>query len=390
MLGFFSAKNTSDPIPSLDCDVVVVGFGPAGAIAACEMAKRNLKVIVLERASTESPDPNADEQYRVDTLPPESNKLLARAGLADSFPMCDPIESPGIVSRWIAGDPIERDFLFSIDGCAWHVNRGKFDRWLREAALHVGVRCFDNSSVLDMQRTAFGWKLRTRENGVIRGVACRNIVLASGRGQRVPAILGATRGVHLRQVAACAIVPCITGCQDERLWLKRYGPVWFSSVPFDHRRRQVTAVADPNFFQKSSWTADIHDALARAWIGRELHLSHVRPHSLWKLYPVELSVLEPACGDRWWAIGDAAMSLDPLAGQGLYWAMETAVRVAGCVVKEVDTSTRTDSPNYLVDNSSNRSDGTLERQRNASGRYSDFISSTFQSLLSDHAGLVEH
>ena len=40
------------------------------------------------------------------------------------------------------------------------------------------------------------------------------------------------------------------------------------------------------------------------------------------------SLLEPACGSDWFAIGDAASAFDPLASQGLFHALYTGVEAA--------------------------------------------------------------
>src|SRR4249920_186848 len=68
------ATNSSESIPTQDCDIVVVGGGPAGATIATLLARQGRRVVLLEKAS--------HPRFHIgESLLPASVPLLERLGV---------------------------------------------------------------------------------------------------------------------------------------------------------------------------------------------------------------------------------------------------------------------------------------------------------------------
>jgi len=106
-------------------DVVVVGGGPAGAIAAEELATRGLQVMLLDRAGRIKPCGGA--------VPPQM--------LRDFNVPRDVLEAEVTSARMVSPGNNAVDMPIEI-GFVGMVDRGHFDEWLRERARSAGAtRC---------------------------------------------------------------------------------------------------------------------------------------------------------------------------------------------------------------------------------------------------------
>src|SRR5260370_12826946 len=119
----------------MNVDVLGVGSGPAGAPAALNLAPTHDVLLIDFRQFTDS----ASNVPVGESLPPAARRLLTDMGLFESFLEQGHVPCYGNRSVWGGAHPIETDFLRDPDGHGWHLDRNRFDAWLRWAAVNRGA-----------------------------------------------------------------------------------------------------------------------------------------------------------------------------------------------------------------------------------------------------------
>lgn len=168
------------------CDVVVIGGGPAGSIAATLLAQKGYDVLLFDR--------DRHPRYRVgESLIPHFWKYTDMVGasekiLADGF-----IQKAGGTTIWkgVVRQMAFRDFGYGRP--ALHVERDRFDHLLLEHAKTQGVGVFEEVAVLRAELGEQPGVVYRRAGENFTGeTRCRFVVDASGQN----AVLGKQLGIR--------------------------------------------------------------------------------------------------------------------------------------------------------------------------------------------------
>ena len=110
-------------------DALIVGAGPAGSTAALNLAPTRSVAVIDSRKF------DANELIVGESLVPAARRLLSDMGLLKAFEAEG--HEPWYGNRSVWGDiyPQETDYLRDPDGPGWHLDRNRFDRWLRDVAI---------------------------------------------------------------------------------------------------------------------------------------------------------------------------------------------------------------------------------------------------------------
>jgi flavin-dependent dehydrogenase len=300
-------------------DVLIVGSGPAGATAALNLAPLR-SVAVVER--------NAEPSPRIgESLPAAARRLFRDMGLLESFLAEGHAPCYGNRSVWGDARPQETDSLRDPDGPGWHLDRVRFERWLREVASSRGAEIIAPATVDRIERDGDGWLVETNA-GPIRASL---IIDAAGRAAPVARRLGAQTRVDDRLICGW-----VYGRDEGRgsrglTYVEATEHGWWYTAPMPDARRVLAFHTDADL--PAAHVARDRDALVQA-------ANAVRELAAWLddagfvaddvagFTAAHSSTLEPCAGEGFLAVGDAALAFDPLSSQGLLNALFTGLAAA--------------------------------------------------------------
>lgn len=297
------------------CDVLVVGLGPAGATAAYELSRVGVSVIALEK--------NIHPRYKI-----------CGGGLSARIDQILDAGFHSVVEQTIHGVQFtyqgKESLIIDGDGpIAYMVMRDRFDHVLVQQAKHAGASIYENESVVDCESLLDQVEVRTERSRYRAKV----VIGADGANSRVAQRL--FTGRRMRRSPALE-----SEVQTDRV----------SSYPGE--RRIMVDVGATN--RGYAWVFPKKDRLS---IG--IGDFHGRPSSLKQLFhhfiarDQALSALDipPACGHplplydppyalstqslvrgRALLVGDAAHLVDPLFGEGIYYAIRSGQMAAAAVL----------------------------------------------------------
>lgn len=307
-------------------DALILGGGPAGLVLAILLRRLGHSVIVLERSRYERP--RAGE-----TFGGELRSLLSALGLEASLSGVQRTPFRGVRSAWGSEDLLDRSSLFHPFGEGWHVDRAEFDAALAHAARMEGVDVRLETRPASIDRESIDrWLIRTKDRNPL---AARYLVDASGRG--APASAPAIPGRRWLQMDRMVAVMARLRAPDSLAWeiapellLEAVPEGWWYSAPQPGNTLLITLMTDADLMPAGPRDR-LAEAFAAALSRSDFTAQRGRVGKLEgapSIVRADTGLLLPDHGPGWRAIGDAAMSCDPLAGDGVTRAVRTAANAA--------------------------------------------------------------
>ena len=318
------SQNATSPaeLAARTWDVLVIGAGPAGATAAGLFAQRGLRVLAIDK----------DEFPRFhigESLLPMSLPILEQLGV--------PPDEDVFVFKQGAEFLCEatgrkRQFVFTetLPGCgrhAWHVDRARFDRAMRDAAVRNGAVVHHGETIIDAGVDATSAFMQTRTH-TFRG---RYLIDASGQSRLLAR--RANAAVPYENFGRCSVFTHYEGIGDEawdelgpgkniRIVLCAGGWGWV--IPLPDRRLSVGLVGRTKIteteLQQHLLSGPLVTRLTKGASRLETRVignfsyRNQAPH-----------------GARFCCLGDAACFLDPVFSSGVTLAMAGAQRIVDLV-----------------------------------------------------------
>ncbi len=329
-----------DQVPSIDCDVTVMGGGLAGKAAALHLARAGLKVVCIEPQQAVRPPVG-------ESLDWSAPDLLHRLGLSSesliasriatwkrhvTVKMSDGCEAHYVPSAWLGGPP------FHVNLATLHVERAQLDDALLKIVVDEGIT-FVHDRVVDLE-TANQRVLSVQTEGGVR-VSAPWLIDASGIGASL--------------VARKFNLPSL-----------QYGPTKVAIWTYFRVPQQVdgtTLYMDPMPAEYLEWIWEIPvspDTVSVGYVAPGAALKRQREQGasledVFRRQLMKFSGLEPllqqdplgplsvtsfrcrvylnSAGANWLIAGEAASLVDPMTSNGVTAALRHAAEAAALILK---------------------------------------------------------
>lgn len=315
--------------------IAVIGAGPAGAVAASLLAMKGYTVSLIYRDQTS--DYKAGE-----TISPHGNDVIKRLGLEALFATEQHIQCPGNQSAFGSESLNDVDFLYSPHGQGWHLDRVVFERQLLERAVQKGVLLLPGSSLESAIHCNGEWSLSIKRQISVHQMKVDYLVDATGGARALLRQLNIPINKLDRLAARVAVFKVAQAHTDHRTMVESTEFGWWYSTTLSDFRRVIMFFSDTSDSEFKHFGNDDNfiDGVKRTnhiWPKLHRELSHklgvVTNNDVMPARIKPLSFLtKPAAttwahriqGRGWIAIGDSAMTFDPLSSQGIFTALCSA------------------------------------------------------------------
>lgn len=320
-----------------ETDVLVIGAGPAGAVAAASLQRDGLRALVVEKQRF--------PRFVIgESLLPHTMDLLKEVGLLEAVEAKGFIHKTGAVFR--RGHEV-CDFDFANQsGPGWkytyHVPRAEFDQTVADTVAARGVEMLYGHGVKSVNFVnAHAEAVLEQPDGASRVVSARFVLDCSGYGRVLPRLLDLeapskfpTRESLFTHVTGDKRPP---GRDEGKIWVCMHpGGAWIWIIPFSNGKTSVGIVAEPEFFARYPGDPETQ---FRAIIQSE-------PNAITRLGDMQLvfppqSIKGFACsvkqlfGPRYALAGNATEFLDPIFSSGVTLAMESGLCAARVVTRQL-------------------------------------------------------
>ena len=321
--------------------VIIAGKGIAGLVLSSQLDKHGIDHVLLFRKEGQSPISLGE------TIPPSAMPLLHNTGLFELFEQTAYSKTSGYHSIW--GSDLVIDHHFYQESPTAHgfkINKAALIEQLTELQQHrlQEVKSFKEVSLgASVQVNAVTHQGELEMSG-------RMMVDATGKKRAVLKLLNVPVKVRDQQIAFSTHLP---GKYFEQLpygvFMESFMCGWGIVSALDEETNVMTLYtaagqADHTLYRDfESWPQ-----LLKNTKGLKYYLPDAQAGNPSKIigYDASTVLAERVAGQQWLAIGDAAMSFDPLSSHGITNAIWTANRAASLIKDAVQNNTAPDYNDY--------------------------------------------
>lgn len=319
-------------------DVLVIGAGPSGTVAASIINKAGFKVKIVEKLKF--------PRFVIgESLLPRCMEALTEAGFVEAVKAANFQEKFG--AKFVKNGKV-CDYLFADQftpgwNWTWQVPREEFDKILADTVEKMGVPVCYETTVTDIKFNGSD-SVTTVEDleGNKSQIEARFIVDGSGYGRVIPRLFNLDKPSNLvpRKTLFAHVVDLKRSMDDEpnriTIIVHQKG-IWVWVIPFSNGNTSIGFVGDPEFFKQQQGN---NEEQLRALIATEPYLSD-------RLKDVEM-IFEPRVLESWSAssstfhddgfvlTGNVTEFLDPVFSSGVTLATVSSQLAAHLVIRKLN------------------------------------------------------
>lgn len=300
--------------------ILVLGLGPAGASISNFLVRLGHQVVAIDRG-------DFSNDFKIgESLPPDAKTVLQQLDLWQDFNAANYEKCFGNQSYWHSNEASFHDFVQHPVGHGWHIDRVEFERMLlaKAALLEVDIRW--RTTITRFERLDNAWQVQLQsKNGSTVDEQFDFIVDATGRQSWFAKQLKVERLFEVEQLALVVFLSLNSPLEDSTSLIETVDGGWWYSAKIP-KQRAVSAF----IFNPTEQTMPVQ-ASESSWYSKLSQTQHTKARlsngdllAKPKIVVADSSILQRNFGEGWLAIGDAAMTYDPLAAHGLMMAMVSA------------------------------------------------------------------
>ncbi len=319
-------------------DVLVIGAGPAGTVAASIINKAGFKVKIVEKVKF--------PRFVIgESLLPRCMESLEEAGFLDAVKEKGFQEKFG--AKFVKNGKI-CDYIFADQftpgwNWTWQVPRGEFDKILADTVEKMGVQvCYETTvTAIEFNGTDSVTTVEDK-SGNKSGIEARFIVDGSGYGRVIPRLFNLDRPSNLipRKALFTHTVDNKRSLDDEpnriTIIVHAFG-VWIWVIPFSNGITSLGFVGEPGFFKSIPGN---DEAQLRALIASEPYLCERFKGVEFVFAPRVLeawsNTSEKFYGEGFVLTGNVTEFLDPVFSSGVTLATVSSQLAANLVVRKLN------------------------------------------------------
>jgi len=315
-----------------ECDILIIGGGPAGSTAAALLAERGRDVVVVEK--------DCHPRFHIgESLLPLNTKTFDRLGVREQVAAMGVLKPGAEFVSDATGRRVHFAFANGLDKhytYSWKVRRADFDTLLFRSAASRGARMVENTRVTQVEFGMPGARASVTAvgpDGSTRHYVPRFVVDASGRDTLLASKLRNKRANKYNNTAA--LFAHFTGVERREAELEGYISVhlvddgWFWLIPLPDGVMSVGFVGNQSAFKNRQGSA--HEMFMARLRGSPSVSARMRD-----AVPVTEIVstgnfsydAASSWGEGYLMIGDAFAFIDPVFSSGVLLAMTAAERGA--------------------------------------------------------------
>jgi flavin-dependent dehydrogenase len=322
---------------TIETDVLIIGAGPAGTLAAALLHKEGFRPLIVEKLQF--------PRFVIgESMLPSSMNLLQEAGLLEAVEKQNFLRKNGAV--FLRGnESCVFDFSTQFtDGFkyTYQVPRADFDKTLADEVASRGVPIMYRHGITAVKfEPTYASATVEQPDGTLFEVRSKFILDCSGYGRVLPRLLNLEEPSNfpLRESLFTHVTgdERPTGREEGKIWVCIHPEgAWIWVIPFSNGKTSCGVVATPEFFAKFPGTPDeqlrailMSDPNAARRLQK---MQFVMPAQRIRGYSCSVKKL---FGERFALVGNATEFLDPVFSSGVSLAFASSNRAAKALIRQL-------------------------------------------------------
>lgn len=333
--------------PQYDYDVIIIGAGPSGALAASLLVQQGIRVLMVEKQHF--------PRFSIgESLLPQSMVYLEQANLLEAVVTAADrlgFQYKDGAAFYASGQESTFEFSKKFSQGPEHtyqVKRADFDHLLATEAERMGAEIIYGSQVTDLQFSPTPALTLCDEAGQSRTVAAQFVLDASGFARVLPRLLDldVPSDFPVRGAVFTHVIDNITDpSYDRNKILIETHPqnpdVWYWLIPFSDGTASVGCVAQPDFLMllEKEQSLEASRDLLKACLQQTHRFSQLLSNAEFPTKTQRITGysanVKKLYGDHFALLGNAGEFLDPIFSSGVTIAFKSAKLASDCLLKQL-------------------------------------------------------